>query len=72
MRTMAALLAAGRAPAELMHTYAKEDAARGRKRALHLRQWPQMEALPWRGPGQRMRVHRLRPWKILAGSASGP
>ena len=30
MSTMAALLAAGRAPAELMETYATEDARRGR------------------------------------------
>ena len=46
MKIMAGLLRAGRAPAELMTSYARQDARRGPQRPLPLHQRTQMETLP--------------------------
>ncbi len=48
MRVMADHLEAGQPPASVMNRYAREDARRGRNDPLHLRQRPQVEALPRR------------------------
>ena len=62
MATMAGLLRANRAPAELMRSYASQDARRGRNAPCSCGRRPQMETLP-RGPAGPLDRH--------AGTARG-